>query len=273
MSTDYIHGFTDSEQQRLTRMQQILNERQLQTLPLTGVERVLDVGSGLGQMTRAIARSLTAEAFVVGVERSEAQLAEAKRQARAEQEQHLVEFRQGDAMDLPLSTAEQGSFDLVHTRFVLEHVPDPLTVVRQMVSAAKIGGQIYLLDDDHDLLRMSPSCPELERAWRIYWQSYREFGMDPLVGRRLPELLQLAGAEVCLVDSLFYGAVNGQPMFAAVVDNLLGVIASSLDMLIEKRLLTQQEFERALQAAADWRKRAAATIWYSLPLAIGKRRN
>ena len=65
-----------------------------------------------------------------------------------------------------LLTTNRGRFDLVHTRFLLEHVPDPLAIVREMVAAARPGGRIVLIDDDHDLLRFWPDCPEADRAWR-----------------------------------------------------------------------------------------------------------
>ena len=70
-------------------------------------------------------------------------------------------------------------------------------------------GRIVLFDDDHELLRLSPACPQAERAWRIYWEGYRDRGHDPLVGRRLTQLLHEAGARSLRVTTVFYGAVKG----------------------------------------------------------------
>ena len=78
-------------------MQSILNERQLEVMDLVNVQRLLDVGSGLGQLSRAMARSLQPGSVVVGIERDERQLQEAKRQAQLANESALVEFRLGDA--------------------------------------------------------------------------------------------------------------------------------------------------------------------------------
>jgi ubiquinone/menaquinone biosynthesis C-methylase UbiE len=78
--SEYIHGTEPEEQQRLTLLNTILlNEGTLHELRLQKGDRILDVGSGLGQLSRAMAR-----------------------QAKTEGEEHLVEFRQGDATDLPL---------------------------------------------------------------------------------------------------------------------------------------------------------------------------
>ena len=141
-NSSYVHGTSTDEQRRLTDMNTLINEGCLRELALQGGERVLDVASGLGQFTRELARAVGPNGTVIGVERDGAQLAEARKQAAAQGEADLVEFREGDAFDLPLSEGEWGSFDLVHTRFLLEHVSDPLGVVKQMVAAAKPGGRI-----------------------------------------------------------------------------------------------------------------------------------
>jgi SAM-dependent methyltransferase len=271
MSREYIHGFSDAEMRRLTRMQEILNDAELAAVGLAGVARVLDVGCGLGQMTRAMARALGPGGAVVGVERDARQLAEAARQARAAGEASLVEFRQGDATALPLEAAERGRFDLAHARFLLEHVPDPLAVVREMVSAVRPGGRVVLLDDDHDLLRLWPECAEADRVWTIYWQRYRARGLDPLIGRRLPDLLRQAGARPTRVTTVFYGATQGLPLFDPVVDNLIGVLRSAAGELDAAGLVTLTGMDAAITALAAWRHEAAATLWYSLPLAEGVR--
>ena len=95
--------------------------------------------SGLGQFARLIGRTVLPGGTVVGVEIDPAQLGRARELAAADGEDRLVDFRQGDAGALPLRPDEWQSFDLVHTRFVLEHVADPLSIVRQMVRAARPG--------------------------------------------------------------------------------------------------------------------------------------
>jgi SAM-dependent methyltransferase len=271
MSEDYIHGFSAEEQRRLTRMQDILNEAELNALELGGVCSLLDVGAGLGQMTRALARRLGPGARVVGVERDPRQRAEAVQQAAAAGEEKLVEMRAGDAGNLPLSDHERGTFDVAHARFLLEHVSDPLAVVREMVAAVRPGGRVVLFDDDHELLRLWPAGARAERAWRAHWESYRDRGRDPLVGRRLAELLHEAGARPVRVTTVFYGAVTGEPLFDLVVDNLIGVLDGAAEALDASGALSRAEMEAALAALASWRRTPCAAVWYSLPLAEGVR--
>src|SRR5262245_45179036 len=92
----YLHGTAPEEQSRLSTLNTLLNEASLRELGLRGGEAILDVGCGLGQLTRLLARQ--AGTRVLGIERSPQQLAEAARLAAAAGEEALVELRQGDAL-------------------------------------------------------------------------------------------------------------------------------------------------------------------------------
>jgi SAM-dependent methyltransferase len=160
----YLHGTAPAEQARLARLNDLLNDRALADLALRPGERVLDVGSGLGQLSRGMARQV-GPGRVLGVERSPEQLAEARRLAAQAGEADAVEFRPGDALNLPLRADEWGTFDVAHARFVLEHVTDPLAVVRQIVRAVRPGGRVVLADDGHDTFRVWPEPPGFGRLW------------------------------------------------------------------------------------------------------------
>jgi ubiquinone/menaquinone biosynthesis C-methylase UbiE len=162
----YIHGTDDDEQRRLSLMNDVLlNSAMLREMHLRGDERILDLGSGLGQFTRMMARAVP-NGHVTGIERDEEQLAAAKRLAANDGEEALAEFRAGDALNLDLCD-KWGTFDIAHTRFLLEHIPDPLSAVRSMVRAVRPGGRIVLADDDHGVLRLWPEPP----GWMSLWDA------------------------------------------------------------------------------------------------------
>src|SRR5947208_13675109 len=52
----YLHGTDPSEQARLARLNDLINRRSLAEIGLCGGERILEVGSGLGQFARDMAR-------------------------------------------------------------------------------------------------------------------------------------------------------------------------------------------------------------------------
>src|ERR671937_2329654 len=91
----YIHGTDPAEQGRLSALNDLINSACLRELALAGGEKVLDVGCGLAQLTRRMARAAGPSGRVLGVDASPEQLAEAARQAREDGEGGLVELRQG----------------------------------------------------------------------------------------------------------------------------------------------------------------------------------
>jgi ubiquinone/menaquinone biosynthesis C-methylase UbiE len=269
----YIHGTAPDEQQRLSLLNTLLNDAALQRLALRGGEKILDVGCGLGQLTRAMARAAGSSGRVVGIERSLEQLRESKRLASLAGEEGLFDLRQGNATSLPLRREEWASFDIVHTRFLLEHVNDPLAVVRMMVEAVRPGGRIILQDDDHDVLRIFPEPAGFYELWEAYMRSYEKLRNDPYIGRRLVSLLHQSGALPVLNDWLFFGSCFGHPHFPAYASNLRGVIESAKDAIVPTGLLDQARFDAAIQALQEWEQKPEASLWYAVCWAEGTKRN
>lgn len=265
----YVHGTEPDEQQRLTRLNTLINDACLRALSPRPGERVLDIGAGLGQMTRAIARA--AGARVIGIERSDEQIAEALRQACADGEEALLDLRPGDAMDPPLTPAEWGSFDAAHARFILEHVPDPLAVVRAMVRAVRPGGRIVLADDDHDILRLFPEPPGFAAVWRVYQRTYDRIGADPVVGRRLVALLHAAGAKPRRNQGLFFGSCSGHPDFAAYVENIARILEGARATILAVGETDEAGLDAAVTSLRVWAGRPDAAIWYSMAWAEGEK--
>jgi SAM-dependent methyltransferase len=267
----YIHGSAPAEQSRLSRLNELLNEASLRELNLRGSERILDVGSGIGQFTRAMARAAGDSPQVVGIERDPDQLAEAIRQAQQAGEANLVDLRQGDALALPLGDDEWGTFDLAHTRFLLEHVTDPLGVVRGMVAAVRPGGRIVLADDDHDILRLWPEPPGFMPLWQTYIRSYDRLGNDPFVGRRLVSLLHAAGAAPVRNNWLFFGSCAGSPTFPDITHNLQKILHGARSIILSTAQIEDAAFDHGLDALKEWCNRPDAACWFAMCWAEARR--
>jgi SAM-dependent methyltransferase len=263
--SSYVHGAEPSEQVRLGWMNAILNPRHLASLALQGGERVLELGAGTGLFARELGRAVGERGRVVAVERDERQLARAREACAG----LPVELRAGDVYDLPLAREEWGGFDLVHARFLLEHVPDPQAVVTGMLRAARPGGRIVLADDDHDVLRLHPPAAHVERLWRAYLETYVRAGNDPFVGRRLVALLAAAGARPRRNDWIFFGSCAGAADFELVVDNLAGILRGARAAIAQG--LSEREQDLGLEELERWRARDDAALWFALCWAEGLR--
>ena len=262
----YIHGTAKEEQERLSRLNQLLNDAALREMNIRRGERIVDFGCGLAQLTRAMARAAGVRA--VALERSAEQIAEALRQARAEGEEHLLEVRESDVVG---ASVEPSSFDLAHARFVLEHVPDPLAVVAAMVRSVRPGGRIILQDDDHDVLRIWPEPPGLSALWQAYMRTYDRLGNDPIVGRRLVALLHEAGARPVRSTWLFFGACAGEESFPAFVENLHSILEFAREAIVSAGLLGREEVDETLAQIERVGKRPDSAFWYAVAYAEGIR--
>jgi SAM-dependent methyltransferase len=270
-TSHYIHGSSAEEQGRLAALNDLINQAALREIDLRGGERVVDFGSGLGQFSRAMARVAGPAGRVVGIERDPQQLADALRRARDNGEEALVDFRSGDALVPPLRTEEWGTFDVAHTRFLLEHVRDPLSVVRLMAKAVRPGGRIVLEDDDHDVLRLWPEPPGFAALWHAYIRTYDRLGNDPYIGRRLVALLHEAGVAPVRNNWLFFGSCSGHATFQPLVANLATILIGAREAILSQSLLDAGIFEQTLASLHEWGRRPDAALWYSISWAEGVR--
>lgn len=261
----YLHGSDPKEQQRLSRLNELINDRCFLKLKLSSGDLVLDVGSGLGQMTHRISQAVGENGFCLGIERDQNQLAQASKNFRSAK----LEFRQGDALQIPLHPHEIGKFNFVHCRFLLEHLSNPAKAVNEMVNALKPGGRILLADDDHQTMVLYPEPKGFQSLWTAYMDSYVEVGNDPFVGRKLPRLLLDAGLHSITNDVVFFGDCAGTKTFGLLVNNLIEVITTSFEIMVSSNLISAGEFAEAIQAIRDWAMLPYASIWYTICVAEG----
>lgn len=270
MGTDYLHGTEPLEQERLARLNHWVNRRCLAALALGPKDRVIDFGSGLGNLTQQMAEAVGPEGCVVGIEQSDQQIAVARRRALASNVPGL-EYRDGSVEQPPLAADEWGQFDVAHARFVLEHVQRPRLVVEYMVRSVRPGGRVVLADDDHPLLRVWPECSGLDAVWAAYQRAFERNGNDAQVGRRLVQLLHLAGAKPIRNDWIFFGSCSGSPEWDGAAQNLIGVLRSAKDRMVEWELIGEDAFEAACASIESWQRQPDAAIWYAIAWAEGVR--
>src|ERR1700744_6232844 len=158
---------------------------------------LLDIGSGPGTITVDLAERV-APGRVTAVEVSEAALAI----TRAEVERRgvqTVDFAVGDVHELQFPA---DSFDVVHAHQVLQHLPDPVRALREMIRVCRPGGVVAVRDGESQAFPWSPALPGLGGGQELYQAAARANGGEPDAGRHL-----LAGAPAA-------GAGRASPQFS-----------------------------------------------------------
>jgi len=125
--------------------------------------RVLDVGSGAGDVAIGLARMVGSSGSVVGIELDPPSVAVAERRAR-EAGFANVEILSGDVgtIDLP------GPFDAAVGRLVLMHLPAPVAVLARLRTFLRPGGLVVFQESQLSRPWISfPQSPTLERVERV----------------------------------------------------------------------------------------------------------
>ena len=161
------------------RYQQIKYAAMLSLLPSRRYKRALDLGCGLGNLTRRLCNHAD---YVLGIDVSRVAIAQARRQTT---EQGNLQFQQGDALNL--SRDLDNSFDLVviaDTLYYLSPLSDEvLQTVRERVVGLLVPGGILLLVN-HFTFNFDPGSrwsPKIHRVFRsapdfkILHESHRPF--------------------------------------------------------------------------------------------------
>ncbi len=184
---EYVHGYGTREQQRLVEQAEHWRHR----LIARGSEippgtRLLEVGCGVGAVLAVLGQEFPG-VRLHGVDIESKQLEYARRHlARSGVEASLVE---ADATALPFAG---GSFDHVWMMWFLEHIADPVAVLRESRRVLVPGGVITAIEVDYGTCRADPSTPAIDALIRVMMQGMAAAGWSD-AGTRLPGWLAEAG--------------------------------------------------------------------------------
>jgi ubiquinone/menaquinone biosynthesis C-methylase UbiE len=142
----YALGRSEAETWRLIVQHQLYGPFTRQFLTAAGVTagmKVLDVGSGAGDVALLLAELVGPQGQVVGVDTNAAILDTGRSRVEAAG-WTTVRFLAGDALALELD----GDFDAVVGRWVLQYTPDPAALLRRARDRLRPGGIVAFQEID-----------------------------------------------------------------------------------------------------------------------------
>lgn len=139
---------------------------------------ILDVGCGPGTITADLA-DLVPRGKVTGVDRAEAVLENARGHVQQRGISNCI-FEAVDANGLPYPDA---SFDVVFCHQVLQHVKDPVGILKEMHRVAKPGGIVAAREADYKSFAWYPEPSGLDQWLSSYRQTAKACGGQPDAGR------------------------------------------------------------------------------------------
>ena len=233
MTEHYPFRSSDEERRRLiaqTALVTPLTERLFRNAGIAPGMRVLDIGSGSGDVAFLAARLVGSEGSVLGVDMDPAQVSFAQSRAKTMGLSN-VNFRTADYRDVLL----ESPMEAIVGRLVLMYAKDPLDAMRRLLRNLKPGGVVALqesiIDYDSPVL-IEPPDGLAAKAVQWFRAGFKHSGVQPRMGMRLFALMRAAGlspsAEIDMLVPIQQGPEG--PLFgiiAAVVRSQLAAIVAS----------------------------------------------
>jgi ubiquinone/menaquinone biosynthesis C-methylase UbiE len=200
----YALGSTDAEHERLIRQAAWLaahTERLFREAGIGTGQRVLDLGSGVGDVTLIAARLVGPSGEVVGIERDPRSIARAEARV-AEAGLGNVRFTQTDTAQIPGDSA----FDAAVGRYILMFLPDPVSVLRSLSLKVRPGGVLAFQEPCwKSFLEQSQRLPLWSAAASLLVETFQRSGTNTEMGPELSRVFQEAGLSTPLThrDTLF----------------------------------------------------------------------
>jgi ubiquinone/menaquinone biosynthesis C-methylase UbiE len=192
LSAGYALGYTNAEQERLIRQAAVIapiTERFFRQAGIRAGQRVLDLGSGMGDVAMLVARLVGPSGEVVGVERDANSIARAKARATVAGLDN-ISFLNSDVNNI----AAHEPFDAAVGRFILMYLPDPVSVLRSVGRVVRPGGVVAFQEPSWAaMLALGAGLPLWSQVRHLIREILVRSGANPEMGPALYRAFQEAG--------------------------------------------------------------------------------
>lgn len=173
---------------------QVLKKAAIERCRIQAGMSVLDDGCGAGLETVRLARLVAPSGRVVGMDASQAFLAEARR--RAGGLGLPIEYGEGDAHQLPFP---DDHFDVARAERLFLYLRDPVKALAELVRVTKSKGVVYVIEPDFETVTINVGDRGLVR--KVLHFDCDNDTRNGWIGRELPGLFKASGLVEIAVET------------------------------------------------------------------------
>lgn len=230
-ASTYILGQSTHEQERLTLQARVLRpytEKYFRTAGIAPGMRVLDLGSGVGDVAILAGDIVGPGGCVVGLDRDPISLERARQRTVEQGCSSWVSFQATTLEDF--ATSER--FDAMVGRFILLYQPDAAATLRRMNSFLKPGGIVVFHEIDFSMVDSNfPVCELWDQVVSLAVETFRRSGLRPDFGRRLARTYLDAGLPFpSIVSDTLVGGERGSYLFPWIANTVVSVAPRFADL-------------------------------------------
>lgn len=223
LKKEYALSDTENEKKRLEQQSRIIIETTRRIFERAGIGkgmRVLELGTGAGDVALLLAEMVGPEGEVVSIERNPEIQKTAQKRA-GEGGYRNITFICGD-----IGAAEpEGDFDALAGRAVLMYVPGPEEVLKRLLRRVRPGGVVAFQEVDFTIRPVTiPPLPLFMKLWDLLYAAMEKSGTEMQMGFRLLPVYRKAGLPepVMHLDAFVGGADSpGIDWFVSTIRSLV----------------------------------------------------
>jgi ubiquinone/menaquinone biosynthesis C-methylase UbiE len=237
-SGEYIHGFSQAEQDRLWRQAEFAEQTVYAEVDLSDCERVLEVGSGVGAQTAILLRRFP-HIRVQGIDLNPQQISTARINLDA------LPYTQGrysiERMNAESMTFDSHTYDGAFLCWVLEHVRHPERILAEVRRVVRPGGRVFITEVMNSSFFLDPYSPQLWKYWMAFNDyQYERYG-DPFVGAKIGNLLMTQGFQQIRTETKVWHYDNRHPVRRRVaIRQWKELMISAAATLVQEGFVDQQ---------------------------------
>jgi ubiquinone/menaquinone biosynthesis C-methylase UbiE len=223
---DYILGSSDGEHERLIRQAIRLapvTENFFREAGIGNAQRVLDLGSGVGDVAMLVAGLVGPSGEVVAIERDARSVSRARARA-AEAGLSNVRFVETDIAHF----SSDSLFDAAVGRYILQFLPDPVGILRSLTQKVRPGGVVAFQEHSWaPFLALSAHLPLWSAAVSLLYQASVRFGLNMEMGPTLYKAFQDAGLPAPSMRLVM--ELGADPDFTRLLSDAIGSVRPQIE--------------------------------------------